>query len=733
MERIYGYIERITFQNEDNGYTVAKLKEPNKRDLTVVIGNMPGIQPGETVSCQGTWKRHLVHGVQFEVDSFTVEMPADLVGIEKYLSSGLVKGIGPTYAKRIVECFGTSTLTVIDSEPNKLLDINGIGKKRIEKITSCWSDQKTIRDIMMFLQKFQISPSFAQKIFKTYGASSIETVTKQPYKMARDIRGIGFKSADTIAQRMGFSLESPQRIEAGLEHVLFELSNEGNVCYPLNDLLSEAEPLLSVDRHLLQASAENLFREERMIAAIMGKAPRQTLYVWNTSIFRSETGIVRESNRLLSSPSALRKVDVEKALTWVQQQLNLELATNQIDAVTKALEDKMLIITGGPGTGKSTITNAILKITEKLTNKILLAAPTGRAAKRMTEITGRKSSTIHALLEFDFKKFGFKKNRENPLDCDLIIIDEASMIDTHLMNQLLRAIPSRCRVILVGDIHQLPSVGPGNVLKDMILSKKMPVIILDHIFRQAADSQIITNAHKINQGTFPSIRNDSSSDFFFLEQETPEDVLETVVNIVSTRLPNKYGLNPIDDIQVLAPMKRGVIGTENLNFRLQDRLNPSKNPLMRAGRRFHVNDKVMQLRNDYQKEVFNGDVGRITKINLTDQVVKVMIDEREIEYDFSDLDDLIPAYAVSIHKSQGSEYPCVVIPVHTQHFKLLHRNLLYTGVTRGKKLVVLVGTQKALGIAVRNDDVKRRYTGLQEALSLPEGVIPLSQPKNLMI
>ncbi len=711
MEEICGYIERITFHNVENGFSVLQLKESKKTQLTCVVGTLPGAQPGETVRCWGQWKKHLVHGLQFDLKKYQVEAPADLIGIQKYLGSGLVKGIGPVYASRIVEKFGCDTLKVIDEKPEQLSEVPGLGKKRIQLIIGCWSEQKSIRNVMIFLQANGVSPAYAQKIYKTYGDDSIKKVRENPYHLARDIFGIGFKSADRIAKNMGIAHNSPQRIDSGIEFVLFELSSEGHVCFPLEEFKQEAAKTLEVEIAEVEPRLPLLANEKRVVLAELDGT-----YIWVQRLFLSEVGIAHEIKRLIGAQCFLRKVDMSRALLWVEEKLKMQLAPNQKKAVTMALTEKVQIITGGPGTGKSTITNAILRITEKLTSRIILAAPTGRAAKRMSEITGKKASTIHSLLEFDFKKGAFKRNRENPIDCDLIIVDEASMIDTVLMYCLLRAIPDHARVVFVGDINQLPSVGPGNVLKDLIASRTLPVTLLNEIFRQAAGSKIITNAHRINEGIFPDIRNTGSHDFFYMEEEDPEKLLATIVSLVTKRLPGRFKFHPYDDIQVLAPMKRGVIGTENINTVLQKTLNKNNPPCFVGGRHFALGDKVMQLRNNYNKEVYNGDVGRIVKINHADQQLILKYDERLVPYDFSELDEVVLAYAVSIHKYQGSECPCVVIPVHTSHFMMLHRNLLYTGVTRGKQMVVIVGTKKALAIAVKNDEVKNRHSGLKQFL-----------------
>lgn len=715
MEQLSGHIERITYQNDDNGFTVLQLKCPGIKDCICVVGNLPSLRVGESLLCNGTWKQHQSHGRQFEVESYTLKAPADILGIKKYLGSGLIKGIGPAYAARIVDRFGIDTLTILDQAPERLKEVEGLGSKRINSLKECWSDQKVVRDVMIFLQGHGVSPAYAQKIFKRYGPECVKIVKENPYQLSRDIFGIGFKTADGIASKMGFLKDANSRIDAGIEHALRELSEEGHACYPEEDFIKVAEEMLEVPATMITARIEALSadRIERFHLIIEGL---KKTYVWHKMLFNAEVGIAKELQRLKRGTVSLRSIDTTKAVAWAQQKLGIELAAAQADAVSLSLSSKLHIITGGPGTGKSTITNAILKISEQLTSRIMLAAPTGRAAKRMSEITGKKAQTIHSLLEVDFKNGGFKRNAENPLECDLIIIDESSMIDTMLMYQLLRAVPTNARVIFVGDINQLPSVGPGNVLQDMIHSMQLPVTTLNEIYRQAQGSQIIVNAHKINQGTMPEAHNRDGSDFFFVEAEEPEDVLKTIVALVSQRLPAKYGFHAIDEIQVLAPMKKGLVGIENLNTALQTHLNPRQESLMRSGRKYQVGDKVMQIRNNYQKDVFNGDIGRIEAIDEEEQEILVIFDGKSIAYEFSELDEIVLAYAVSVHKFQGSECPCVVIPVHTTHFKLLHRNLLYTAVTRGKKMVVLVGTKKALFIAVKNDEIKLRHTGLKQAL-----------------
>ena len=718
MEEVFGYVERLTFQNQETGFTVAQLKTVGSKNVICLVGSLPGIQPGETLRCVGTWLFHPVHGQQFQVVRFQVEAPADLLGIRKYLGSGLVKGIGPKYAGRIVDLFGLNTLDVIEFESEKLLTVPGLGPKRLEKIQSCWSEQKSIRQVMIFLQAQEVTPAFAQKIFRVYGNESIAKIQANPYCLAQDVYGIGFKTADRIAQKMGVGKESAQRIDAGVEFSLSLLSNEGHACYPLALFLEEAEKILEVPIPLIQGRLSYLQQENRIELQEVQNGESKEMRIWSKPLYLTEKGIARELARLQKGQSSLREIQVEKALVWVQQTLNIQLAPKQEEAVAWAITGKVLIITGGPGTGKSTITNAILTIMEKITSRICLAAPTGRAAKRMSEITKRKATTLHALLEFDFKKGGFKKNKENPLLCDLMIIDEASMLDMSLMYSILKALPDTVRLILVGDVNQLPSVGPGSVLKDAILSQCFPVVVLNEIFRQAAGSQIIQNAHRIQQGKMPSVRPDPESDFFFIEDNEPETLLKTLVDLVVERLPKKYGFHPLTDIQLLSPMKRGVIGTENLNRVLQAALNPQEWALTRGAQKYQLKDKVMQIRNNYKKEVFNGDIGYIRAIHPEDQQVVVAFEEREVIYEYYELDELVLAYAISVHKFQGSESPCIVFPVHTTHYMLLNRNLIYTAVTRGRKLVVLAGQKKAVAIAVNRYEDQQRYTHLEPAIRL---------------
>lgn len=705
-EPLSGYVDAIVFAQPENGFTVARLKESKKKDLTIIVGYLPGLQAGENVICQGSWKNHPSHGKQFEVAEFTVESPSDLLGMQKYLESGLVKGIGPVYAKKIVDRFGIHTLDVIDKTPHRLLEIYGLGKKKIRQLQECWHAQRSIRDVMVFLRAHGASPGYAQKIYKQYGDESIAKVKENPYQLAKEVFGIGFKIADTIALKLGFALHSVERLAAGIEFVLWEMTNDGHTCFPLIDFIPIAASRLEVEGSLVEIAIKGLINTQLIERDGM---------IWLKPYFAYEQGIARDLLRLMSGQQAIRSINAAKAVDWVQVQLSMQFAEQQKTAVMQALTDKIHIITGGPGTGKSTITNACLTIASKCTDKILLAAPTGRAAKRLTQITKKLAFTIHALLEMDFVSRGFKRGKDNPLDCDFLIIDEASMIDTALLFHLLRAIPNSARVLFVGDIDQLPSVGAGTALSDLISSEVIGVTRLTEIFRQAKGSKIITNAHRINHGEFPELHTSEQSDFHFIEAETPEAISHIILQLVSQEIPRIWNHHPIDDIQVLSPMKRGVIGVEMLNDALQNLLNPSAKPIFRAGKRFHLHDKVMQIKNNYDKNVYNGDIGRIT--DKDEEALLVRFDDKEVEYPLAALDELVLAYATSIHKYQGSECPCVVIPVHTSHFKLLHRNLLYTAVTRGKKQVYLVGTTKAIGIAVNNDQVQKRYTGLKKAIT----------------
>ncbi|MDA3918446.1 MAG: ATP-dependent RecD-like DNA helicase [Deltaproteobacteria bacterium] len=718
MSQLKGHIERVTFSSEESGFSICKLKVKEERNLVAIVGNMVNPIPGEFVQVEGRWIIHPKFGNQFQIHQYKTLVPATQAGIQKYLGSGLVKGIGPVMAKRIVKKFGLKSLDVIEKDIDKLSKVEGIGKKRIKMISAAWEEQKEVRSVMLFLQSHGVSPAYAAKIFKTYGQDAINIVKENPYRLARDIFGIGFITADSIAQKLGMKKDAPQRIEAGLEYVLHKLSDEGHVCYPYKELCTKVREMLEVNLKLVLKAVEDSFLSSRIVIEdinedIQGiKENRKLVFLKKFHV--CETGITNNFYRIKKSPKSVRKIDSGKAVEWIKGQIKIKLADQQEHAVRKALEEKVLIITGGPGTGKTTIINAIIKVFKKAGAKILLAAPTGRAAKRMSETTWEYAQTIHRMLDYSMRQAGFKKNSKNPLKCDVLIIDEASMIDTVLMHHLLKAVPSKATLILVGDINQLPSVGPGNVLSDIIESKAFSVVTLDTIFRQARKSLIVVNAHRVNKGMFPFIQKGGrKSDFYFIQKETPEEVLNTIIELVQKRIPNEFNYHPVNDIQVLTPMHKGIAGAGNLNNELQNILNRNRQGLKRGNREFKVSDKVMQIKNNYDKHTYNGDIGRITDINFIDQ--KIMIDfySREVEYDFTSLDEIVHAYAVSIHKSQGSEYPVVIIPVVVQHYILLQRNLIYTAITRGKKLVVLVGTKKALAMAINTIKSSKRYTRLQ--------------------
>jgi exodeoxyribonuclease V alpha subunit len=723
VSTIQGQIERVTFYNDETDFTIARVKVPGYRDLVTVVGTLMAPAAGQVVRATGEWINHPEFGEQFKILRYTTLIPATVAGIEKYLGSGLIKGIGPVMAKRMVKKFEEDTLKVIEEDAEKLLEVEGIGSKRVKMIAKAWTDQKEIREVMLFLQTHGVSSTYAAKIFKQYGQQSIDVVKENPYKLAEDIFGIGFITADRIAQNLGIEKDSPLRAEAGVIYTLNQLADEDHVCYPHEALVDKSREILQVDRDVALNGLQSLVAQKKVVLEYFAEdenaPPGDNVAAYLSTFHACEKNIAYKLKSLLSAPLKRRKIDADKAVEWVQAQLSLSLAGNQIAAVKCAAVNKIMVITGGPGTGKTTIINSILKIFSRLGLDILLAAPTGRAAKRMTEATGHEARTIHRLLEFSPRKRGFQKDEESPLKCDLLILDEASMIDTVLMHHLLKAVPIHATLILVGDVNQLPSVGPGNVLKDIIASGTVPVAFLTEIFRQAKDSAIIVNAHRINEGVIPDLdaSRTAATDFYFIWKEEPEEALQVILELLSGRIQRAFGFDPTDDLQVLSPMNRGTAGPRNLNIELQKILNPREDGITRGGRNFRINDKVMQIRNNYDKDVYNGDIGRILKIDTEDQEVVVMFDGRRVTYDYSDLDELVLAYAVSVHKSQGSEYPCVVIPLLTQHYVMLQRNLLYTAITRGKKLVILVGSKRALAIAIKNDKTQKRYTHLRDRLS----------------
>jgi exodeoxyribonuclease V alpha subunit len=719
-EEIRAQVERITYFNEENSYTIAKVRIQGRNDLVTVVGTIFSAIPGEVLKLRGQWNRHPKYGEQFKVESYESVLPATVKGIERYLGSGMIKGIGPVMAKRLVSKFKEETLDVIDNHVERLYEVSGIGEKRIEMITGAWEEQKEVRDVMVFLQGSGVSPTYAAKIYKQYGNDSVRVVSENPYRLATDIFGIGFITADKIAEKLGMDRNAPMRIEAGILYVLNQLADEGHVYYPHGPLVVKCGEILEVDEATIPVALTHLV-EEKMIFIEQPRTFSEAA-VYLARFYVSETGIVNKLKTLLAFPKQLRLINIDESVTWVQKDLNIAFSEKQLEAIKASINNKIMVVTGGPGTGKTTIINAILRIALKMGQKVFLAAPTGRAAKRMTEATGHEAKTIHRLLEYSpgggLDGGGFKRNDENPLDADLLIIDEVSMVDTLLMYHFLKAVPQRATLILVGDIDQLPSVGPGNVLKDIIDSAIIPVVWLNEIFRQSERSMIIVNAHRVNRGEMPGVEGgpEHINDFYFTAIEEPEEALEKIVRLCKDVIPARFGFDSMNDIQVLAPMYRGVIGVTNLNASLQKELNSGTDEITRAGKLFKVGDKVLQTRNNYDKDVYNGDIGRIRTIDRELQELKIDYDGKIVSYDFTDLDEIVLAYAISVHKSQGSEYPVVIIPVLTQHYLLLQRNLLYTGITRGKKLVMLIGTKKALSIAVKNNKQQQRYTLLKERL-----------------
>ena len=724
MEQLRCVVERITFQNEQNGYSVIKCMAKGFTDLVTVVGAMPDVHVGSVLTLTGSWHVDARYGRQFAMETYEETLPATAYGIEKYLGSGLVKGIGPKYARQIVSYFGKDTLDVIEAEPARLLEVPGIGYKRVESIQKSWADQKEIKNIMLFLQGHDVSTGHATRIYKQYGADSIRIVQENPYRLADDIWGIGFKTADTIAAKLGFAKEAPVRLRSGLLYTLNRLAEEGH-CYAVAEQLTgTGAKLLDVEEGLLYQALNEMIQTQDVITSPIPESEDTAIYL--PPFFYSETGV---RNRL-------KKISAAAPAKPIPEQIPVsdDLAYDevQLQAIRIALTSKIMVLTGGPGTGKSTTTMGIIRAFRGM--NVLLAAPTGRAAKRLSEVTGMEAKTIHRLLEFKPPE-GYQRNQDHPLEGDLLIVDECSMVDVILMFALLRAVPDSMRVILVGDVDQLPSVGAGNVLRDIIESGVFPVVTLTKIFRQAASSRIITNAHRINHGEFPDLSNSKGTDFFFQSEEDPEKAAPVIVDLVQNRLPKYYRVSP-RMIQVLTPMQRGVVGAVHLNQVLQDALNPpvpdsrgSASPeLHRGGYTFRPGDKVMQIRNNYDKEVFNGDIGTVESIDTDDRTMIIQFDDRSIEYDVSELDEIVLAYATTVHKAQGAEYLIVVMPVMMTHFTLLQRNLLYTGVTRAKKALVLVGQKKAVAYCVRNVTVDRRNTLLAERLSGKLDELPAPAP-----
>ena len=713
-EVLAGLVERVTFHNADNGFCVLRVKARSHRDLVTVVGHAAIISAGEWITASGEWFNDFSHGQQFKAQFLRTSAPTSIDGIEKYLGSGMIRGIGPVYAKKMVAAFGTQVFDIIEAEPDRLREVTGIGAVRAKRITDAWAEQKIVREIMVFLHSHGVGTARAVRIYKTYWADAVQVMTENPYRLARDIRGIGFKTADAIAMKLGIEKTAMIRVRAGISYALTEAMDDGHCGLPTEQLVPLAEELLEVAKELIRSALELELAEGTVVADSVAQTP----CVFLAGLYHAEQVIAGRLFQPINGRLPWPFIDADKALPWIETKTGLTLAESQVAAIRLALMTKVLVITGGPGVGKTTIVNSILRILAAKGVKLLLCAPTGRAAKRMTEATGFEAKTIHRLLEVDPKAGGFKRGADNPLECDLLVVDEASMVDVMLMQSLLRAVPDNAALLIVGDIDQLASVGPGQVLADIISSGAVPVVRLTEVFRQAAKSRIIMSAHRINQGLMPDLsRPEGDSDFYFVEAEDPEAAVPRIVDLVRSRIPKRFGLDPIRDIQVLCPMNRGGVGARSLNVSLQAALNPAGDrKVERFGWTFAPKDKVMQIENDYDKEVYNGDIGYVEDVDPEAAELTASFDGRLVTFGFGELDTLVPAYAATIHKSQGSEYPAVVIPVLMQHYTMLQRNLLYTGVTRGKKLVILVGQKKAIAMAVRNASGRRRWSKLDEWL-----------------
>ncbi len=706
-------MERVTYHNPENGFCVLRVKARGQRDLVAVVGHAAVVSAGEFISATGWWTTDREHGLQFKAAQVATTQPTTLEGIEKYLGSDMIRGIGPTYARALVRAFGEAVFDLIEQEPVRLREVTGIGAKRAARIVAGWADQKAIREIMLFLHANGVGTSRAVRIFKTYGQQAIALITENPYRLARDIRGIGFRTADLVATKLGIEKEAMIRLRAGLSFGLAEATGQGHCGLPVAELTRSTAALIEVEPALIEAALGLELQDGELVADTVDGEPCAFL----VGLYRSEQAIAERLRALSAGRPSWPVIDTTRAIPWVEAKTGLALAPSQAEALHLAVASKMLVITGGPGVGKTTLVNSILKVLAAKGVRVALCAPTGRAAKRLAESAGLEARTIHRLLEADPKTGGFKRGEAHPLDCDLLVVDECSMVDVPLMRSLVGALPDQAALLLVGDVDQLPSVGPGQVLADVIASGAVPVIRLTEVFRQAAASRIVSNAHRINQGQMPELTAPDGSDFFFVQADEPEDAARKLLAVVRDRVPARFGLDPVRDIQVLCPMNRGSLGARTLNIELQRALNPpGPERVERFGWTFCPGDKVMQVANDYERDVFNGDLGLITGIDTEEGALTVSFEGRAVEYGFGELDELVLAYATTIHKAQGSEYPVVVIPLTTQHYAMLARNLLYTGVTRGKRLVVIVGQRKALAMAVRNGGARRRWSKLREWL-----------------
>ena len=709
-EVLAGSVERVTFHNPENGFCVLRVKARGHRDLITVVGHAAAISAGEWVNATGSWINDRTHGLQFRARFLKAAAPTTLDGIRRYLASGMIRGIGPVYGQKLVDAFGEDVFDVIEQTPDRLQEVAGIGPKRAHRITDAWAEQKVVREIMVFLHSHGVGTAKAVRIYKTYGADAVQVMSENPYRLARDIRGIGFLTADRIAESLGFEKTSPVRVRAGISYALGEALDVGHCGLPRSDLVPLAERLLEVPQALIEDALKAELDEGNVIADAVGG----TDCIFLAGLYRAEQGIAERLSAIMAAPLPWPAIDAEKAIAWVADRASLALAEGQKDAIRTVVANKATVITGGPGVGKTTVLNSVLRILTAKGVNLKLCAPTGRAAKRMSEATGLNAQTIHRLLETDPRTGGFKRDSENPVNAAAVVLDETSMIDVPLMHALVKAVPDKTALILVGDVDQLPSVGPGQVLADLIASNAIPVVRLTEVFRQAAKSRIVTAAHAVNAGQVPDLRPpDGDSDFYFVPADDPETAAARVVEIVRNRIPKRFGLDPVRDVQVLCPMNRGGLGARSLNADLQAALNPDGGPKVeRFGSTFAPGDKVMQTENDYDKEVYNGDLGFVTAIDPETSELTADFEGRAVVYGFGELDALVLAYAATIHKAQGSEYPAVVIPVTTQHYPMLQRNLLYTGITRAKRLLVLVGQRKAVAIAAKGEGGRKRWSRL---------------------
>jgi exodeoxyribonuclease V alpha subunit len=719
LTTIEGHLERITYFNEDTHYTIARLKPAGLSATVTVVGYLAGVSLGETVKVNGRWETHPKYGQQLKIDSFEVTLPAGIEGIRTYLGSGIVKGIGPSLASRMVNVFGVETLEIIEGHPQRLVEVDGIGETKAALIQDAWSEHHALRGLMQFLQQMGIQTSYCAKIYKEYGADAVSLIQEDPFVLADDFPGVGFLMADTIARKQGVETEDPERVRACILHLILQNADDGHTFAERENLFARCENQFQIGQLAFENAIDELIEAKVIMVEPIAHDPWASA-VYLKELYQAESGLARRMQAMLSVPVEPAEIEAESIAKKVHQKLAINLSAEQLQVLEKIFSHRLAIITGGPGTGKTTLLRSISTLFQAEGRRLLLAAPTGRAARRLAEVTRRKASTIHRLLGYSFTDNGFLRNRDNPLDTDAVIIDEASMVDMVLMNNLLAAVPLSARLVLVGDVSQLPSVGPGNVLADMIDSGSIPVFYLSKIFRQDRESAIVVNAHQVREGKLTDFPEspviDDLSDFYFLEQSDPDRTAARIVELCCEELPAKFGLDPVNDIQVLTPMHKGAVGTINLNNLLQKALNGQPGAEKTTGISFKSGDKVMHLKNNYQKEVYNGDIGIVDKIDDQNAELTVNYYGKTISYEFDELDEMTMAYAISIHKSQGSEYPAVIVPLMTQHYVMLQRNLLYTAMTRGKELVILIGTRKALKIALKNDKPHRRLSSLTHRL-----------------